>query len=155
LQVKANVGASGMSTYPIGNANFDTLYKDGSLTTRLSYFYLPVMFQQRIFKYILLEGGFQAGMRTKVTDEFTKSAFDGDLSYKVDTRDDYTRLDAGLLGGVGIKLRDQPKSMSIGFNYYYGLVNVSKVADTKIRNSTFYLYVKVPIGIGSKKKNEA
>lgn len=148
LRVKSNVGASGMSTYPIGDDAFDEIFLDGELTTKISYIYLPVMFQQRIYKIILLEGGFQAGLRTKASDNFALSAYDGELNYKLDVKDDYARLDAGLIGGMGFKLKNQPKSMSIGIHYYYGLVNISKLANTSIQNSSVYLSVKIPIGIG-------
>jgi hypothetical protein len=149
LRVKSNVGATGMSTYPIGDDAFDEMFRDGELTTKISYLYLPVMFQQRIYKIILLEGGFQAGLRTKANDSFSLSAYDGELNYKLDVKDDYTRLDAGLMGGMGFKLKNQPKSMSIGIHYYYGLVNISKLPDTSIQNSSLYLSIKIPIGIGS------
>lgn len=148
LRVKSSVGASGMSTYPIGDDAFDEIFLDGELTTKISYIYLPLMFQQRIYKIILLEGGFQAGLRTKASDNFALSAYDGELNYKLDVKDDYARLDAGLIGGMGFKLKNQPKSMSIGIYYYYGLVNISKLANTSIQNSSVYLSVKIPIGIG-------
>jgi hypothetical protein len=45
-------------------------------------------------------------------------------------------------------LKKQTKSISIGINYYYGLVNVSKTPDLKIRNSSIYLNIKIPIGAG-------
>lgn len=148
LRVKSSVGASGMSTYPIGDDAFDEIFLDGELTTKISYIYLPLMFQQRIYKIILLEGGFQAGLRTKASDNFALSAYDGELNYKLDVKDDYARLDAGLIGGMGFKLKNQPKSMSIGIHYYYGLVDISKLANTSIQNSSVYLSVKIPIGIG-------
>lgn len=148
LRLKSNVGAAGMPTYPIGDETFDEMFQDGERTTRISYFYLPVLFQQRLYNIILLEGGFQAGLRTKAYDSFELSAYDGDLDYKLDVKDDYARLDAGLMGGIGFKLKNQPKSMSIGIHYYYGLVNISKLPDTGIRNSSLYLSIKIPVGIG-------
>jgi hypothetical protein len=151
LRVKSNVGATGMPTYAIGNANFDTLYKDGTLTTKIGYFYLPVMFQQRIYKIVMLEGGFQAGLRTNATDRFALSAFNGDMNYEVSVKNNYAHLDAGMLAGIGFKLNEKPKSMSIGISYYYGLVNISKIPDQKIRNSSVYLYMKIPIGVSSAK----
>jgi len=148
LRVKSTMGATGMSTYPIGDDTFDEIFQDGELTTKINYFYLPVMFQQRIYKIILLEGGFQAGLRTKANDSFALSAYGGELNYKLDVKDDYARLDAGFMGGMGFKLKNQPKSMSIGIHYYYGLVNISKLPDTSIRNSSLYLSMKIPIGVG-------
>lgn len=42
--------------------------------------------------------------------------------------------------------------MSIGVNYYYGLVNVSKNPDLTINNSAIYFYIKIPIGAGDTKE---
>jgi hypothetical protein len=151
--VKSNVGATGMPTYPIGNEDFDDLFQDGILTTKMSYFYVPILYHHRFNNRWYLEGGFQPGLRSKAYDIFEKSLLDGDLSYKVDVRDQYARLDAGLLAGIGYKFRKQVKSTSAGINYYYGLVNVSKLPDTTIRNSSLYVYIKIPIGVGTKEES--
>jgi hypothetical protein len=119
----------------------------------MSYFYVPILYHYRFNNRWYLEGGFQPGLRSKAYDIFEKSLLDGDLSYKVDVRDQYARLDAGLLAGIGYKFRKQVKSTSAGINYYYGLVNVSKLPDTTIRNSSLYVYIKIPIGVGTKEES--
>ena len=69
------------------------------------------------------------------------------------TKDQYTRLDAGLIGGIGYKFKKEIKSFAVGVNYYYGLVNVSLNADYPvIKNSAVYFYAKIPIGVGAKPK---
>jgi hypothetical protein len=148
--VKSSVGASGMSTYTLGNADLDSLYKGGTLTTKISYFYVPILFHQRFNNRWYLEGGFQLGLRSKATDTFDVTAQGGELQYILDVKDKYKHLDAGLLCGAAYKFKKQVKSVSLGINYYYGLMNVSTVADTNIKNSSFYLYLKVPIGAGKK-----
>ena len=149
--VKSNTGASGMSTYPIGDPDFDNVFKDGELTTKVNYFQVPLLFQQRFYKIVLLEAGVQTALRSQAYDYFyTEDIEGGDITYKVNTKNDYTRLDFGLLGGLGFKLSKQPKSISIGANYYYGLVNISKVPGKTINNSVFYLYMKIPIGVQKK-----
>jgi len=152
--VKSNVGASGMSTYPIGNEDFDSLFANGDLTTKINYFYVPILFHQRFNQRWYIEGGVQLGMRGKAYDIFTVSLPEGDLKYETDVRDSYTRLDAGLLGGIGYKFKKRPKSLSIGVNYYYGLVDVSKLPGIHQKNASFYLYVKMPIGAGKSAKEE-
>ena len=122
-----------MPTYSIGDPDFDEVYSDGILTKKINYFYVPILFQQRIYKLIQLEGGFQVGLRNKSNDYFNLDAYGGDLQYKRDVRDEYIHLDAGLLGGVGVKLHKVRKSMAIGVNYYHGLVNVSNIDGEKIR----------------------
>lgn len=150
--VKSNVGASGMPTYPIGEADFDSVFADGELTKQINYFYVPILYQQRFKNRWYLEGGFQLGLRNKAYDIFEIEAFDGDVSYKVDARDDYKHLDAGLMAGVGYKLKKRLKSSAVGINYYYGLMNISNVPDQKIKNSALYVYFKIPIGAGMKDK---
>ena len=147
--VKSNVGAQGMSTYPIGDIEFDSVFAGGELTTKINYFYVPIMWHQRFNNRWYLEGGLQLGLRSKAYDYFTQEdLYGGDVGYKTDVRDDYTHFDGGLVGGVGYKFIKQLKSSAIGINYYYGLKNVSKLDGTKIKNSSIYFYVKIPIGTG-------
>ena len=146
--VKSNVGATGMPVYSLGNADFDTIYKDGTLTKKISCFYVPIMFQQRFNNRWYIEAGPQAGLRTKAVDIFETTTLDGDLSYTKDVRDQYAHLDFGLVGGAGYKFKKEVKSMAVGFTYYYGLVNVSLTPDVTIKNSSLNIYMKIPIGLG-------
>lgn len=150
--VKSNVGATGMATYSIGDEDFDAVFKDGILTKKISCFYVPILFHQRFNNRWYIEAGPQLGLIHKPKDIFDVSEFGGDISYKRVVRDEYKYIDAGLLGGVGFKFKKNPKSVSAGINYYYGLVNVSKTPDLKIRNSSIYFYVKIPIGAGKSKE---
>jgi hypothetical protein len=150
--VKSNVGASGMPTYPIGDDDFDSVFVDGELTKQINYFYVPIMYQQRFDNRWYVEGGFQLGLRNKAYDIFDIEAFGGDVSYKVDARDDYKHLDAGVIAGVGYKLKKRLKSSAVGINYYYGLMNISNVPGQKMKNSALYVYFKLPIGAGMKDK---
>ena len=152
--VKSNVGASGMPTYPIGEADFDSVFADGELTKQINYFYVPILYQQRFKNRWYVEGGFQLGLRNKAYDIFEIEAHDGDVSYKVDARDDYKHLDAGLMAGIGYKLKRRLKSSAVGINYYYGLMNISNIPDQKIKNSALYVYFKIPIGAGMKEMPE-
>ena len=150
--VKSNVGATGMDTYPIGDEDFDTVYQNGTLTKKISCFYVPILFHQRFNNRWYIEAGPQLGLIHKPMDIFEVSEFGGDLSYEREVRDEYKYIDAGLLGGVGYKFKKETKSMSAGINYYYGLVNVSNNPDLKIRNSSIYFYIKIPIGVEKKKE---
>ena len=150
--VKSNVGATGMATYSIGDEDFDAVFKDGILTKKISCFYVPILFHQRFNKRWYIEAGPRLGLIHRPKDIFDVSEFGGDISYKRVVRDEYKYIDAGLLGGVGFKFKKTPKSVSAGINYYYGLVNVSKTPDLKIRNSSIYFYVKIPIGAGKSKE---
>jgi len=150
--VKSNVGATGMATYPIGDEDFDAVYQDGTLTKKISCFYVPILFHQRFNNRWYIEAGPQVGLIHKPRDIFEITDHGGELTYKRDVKDEYKHIDAGLLGGVGFKFRKEPKSMSAGINYYYGLVNVSENPDLKIKNSSIYFYLKIPIGVEKKKE---
>lgn len=152
--VKSSVGATGMETYSIGDPEFDSVFEGGELTTKINYFYVPMMFHQRFNNRWYLEGGINTGVRNYAWDIFEKEDYDGDLSYKTDVRDDYTRLDFGLMGTAGYKLSKEVKSLSVGISYYYGLIDVSKADDVSIKNSSLYFFCKIPIGAGGKKEAE-
>jgi hypothetical protein len=153
LMVKGTVGASGMNTYTIGNNDFDALMENGSLTKKINYFYLPVMYQQRFNQRWYIEGGIMSGLRTTARDIFSTKVLDGDLEYNLKVSDQYTRLDFGMIGGVGYKFQKRAKSTALGMNYYHGLANVSKIDGSPLKNSFFNLYVKIPI-MGAKAKKE-
>ena len=146
--VKTNVGATGMATYPMGDANFDTVFKDGTLTKKINCFSVPILFHQRFNNRWYLEAGPQLALIFKPSDNFAESALDGDLTYKRVVKDEYKHIDAGLMAGAGYKFKKKVKSMSAGINYYYGLVDVSNNPDLKIKNSAVYFYFKIPIGVG-------
>ena len=148
--VKSNVGATGMPVYSIGDAEFDSVYQGGTLTKKISCFYVPIMFQQRFNNRWYIEAGPQAGLRTKAYDIFETELDGNDLAYKRDVKDEYTRLDFGITGGVGYKTKRILKSMAVGISYYYGFVNVSKTPDVTMKNSSLNFYLKLPIGLGAK-----
>ena len=151
--VKANTGATGMPVYAIGDDDFDDVFMDGVLTTKVNYFYVPVMFHQRLNdNRWYLEGGIQAGLRANTFDYFDKEYNDGDLSWKLAVRDQYAHFDFGFIGGVGYKFKKELKSMSIGVNYYYGVVDIYKDANITKKNSYVNLFFKIPIGLGGGKE---
>ena len=145
--VKSDLGATGLDTYSIGEPDFDSVFVNGKLTKQISYFHVPVMYHYRFKNRFYLEAGVQAGLRASARDIFTKEEFGGDLEYIRNTRTEYTALDAGLLGGFGIKFKQQTKSMSMGLRYYQGLVDVSTVDNVSFKNSSIYLFIKIPIGV--------
>jgi hypothetical protein len=154
VHVKSNVGAKGMPVYPIGDESFDAVYQNGTLTKKINTFYVPILFHQRFNNRWYIEAGPQLGLIFKPKDIFEVSEFGGDLTYTRNVKDEYKHIDAGLLGGVGYKLKKETKSISVGINYYYGLVDVSTNPDLEIKNSAIYFYVKIPIGAASKPKKE-
>ena len=150
--VKSNVGATGMETYSMDDENFDAIYQDGTLTKKLPCFYVPILFHQRFNNRWYIEAGPQLGLMHQEVDIFEASKLGGDLKFTLDVKDQYKHIDAGLLGGIGYKFKKEIKSMAVGINYYYGLVDVSSNPDMKIKNSALYFYMKIPIGVGKPKE---
>jgi hypothetical protein len=152
--VKSNVGAKGLPTYPVGDASFDTVFKDGTLKKKINCFSVPILYHYRFNNRWYLEAGPQLALIFKPNDNFEESSFDGDLSYKKVVKDEYKHIDAGFTAGAGYKFKQEVKSMSAGINFYYGLADVSKT-DQTIKNSAIYFYLKIPIGAGKKKPAES
>ena len=154
VRVKSNVGATGMPVYELGDENFDEIYKDGTLTKKIPGFYLPILFHQRFNQRWYIEAGPQLGLLYKEVDIFEANKLGGDLTFKLDVKEQYKHIDAGLMGGLGYKFHKTPKSMSAGVSYYYGLVDVSLSDSYKIKNSAFYFFIKIPIGVAPKEPKE-
>jgi hypothetical protein len=146
--VKSNVGATGMSTYSLGEPEFDAVYENGVLTKKIPVFSIPILFHQRFNQRWYIEIGPQLGLIHQPQDIFEIVAYDGENTYKRDVREQYQYIDAGFVGGVGYKFKKKTKSTSVGISYYYGLADVSKDAYAKMKNSSLNFYVKIPIGVG-------
>lgn len=148
--VKNSFGATGMKPYQLGDPNLDAIFQNGTLTTKINTFAVPIMWQQRIKQRFLLEGGIQAGLRSKAYDDFDVEAANGAANFRREVGDEFYRLDAGLIGGVGYKLKKELKSMSIGMLYYYGLVDVRIDPNATSKNTSLNVYLRIPIGAGQK-----
>lgn len=155
VKVKSNVGASGMPVYSMDDPDFDAVYEGGTLTKKIPGFYVPILFHQRIKQKWYVEAGPQLGLLYKQLDIFEVEKLGGDLEFKLDVKDQYKHIDAGLTAGLGYKFSKVQKSTSIGVNYYYGLVDVSLNPDYKIKNSAFYFFIKIPIGAAPKEPKES
>jgi hypothetical protein len=152
--VKSDMGAKGMKPYAIGDPEFDSVFQNSTLKKKISSFYIPILYHHRFNNKWYIEAGPQLGLIFKPLDIFDVSEYGGDLSYKRKVMDEYKRIDVGLYGAVGYKFKQEIKSISAGIGYYYGLVNVSKMPDLEIRNSSIYFFVKIPIEPKKKEKKE-
>ena len=158
VRVKSNMGATNIAVYQTGDKDVDTVFKNGHVTRKIGYFYVPVHIKYRFAKQFYAMAGFQIGLRNTARDLFYNSAFEkDDVVLKYDIRDYVTRIDAGLSGGFGYKF--QGTGMNLGITYYHGFVDIMKDSDlkqynTSTYNSTFYIYVYIPIGAGYKEANK-
>jgi hypothetical protein len=149
--VKSNQGADKLSVYSLDNPDLDAVFSTGYVTRKINNFSVPILFKYRFATLFHVEAGPMLALRTKGYDEFKNTLIDEeDITYKLDIKDNYKRIDAGIMVGTGIKLSKIPKSSQIGVRYYYGLV------DPLIGNtgkpqyfSSLYLYFSMPIGVAS------
>jgi hypothetical protein len=149
--VKSNQGADKLNPYSLDNPNLDEVFATGYVSRKINNFSVPIMLKYRFATLFHVEAGPMLALRTKGYDEFKTSIVDDDdITYKLDIKDNYKRIDAGIMGGVGMKLSKVPKSSQIGIRYYYGLVDPLKENTGKSQNfSSLYLYFSIPIGVTS------
>jgi hypothetical protein len=152
--VKSTLGAGRLDPYSLGNTDLDNAFADGEVERRINYFNVPIMIKQKFSSHLFWEAGIVPALRAKAFDIFTADV-DGDLEYKKDIKDDYHRLDFGLMGGVGYRLMGG-NGMNLGIRYYYGLVDIT-ISDAQPDqfNESLYLTVGIPIGAGKAKEREA
>jgi hypothetical protein len=154
--VKSNQGAQRLDTYYTGNAEIDTLFAGGSIERRLSYFNVPILIRYEFKNYLYIEAGPNLGLLYKAYDNFYTEVVDrNDLSYSLEVRDQYNRIDAGVMGGIGFRVI-KGTGYNFGLRYYYGLTGLLKDnAGDPQHNSTYYLYASIPVGAGEKAKAKA
>jgi hypothetical protein len=153
--VKSSLGAKGIAPYFLNNPDLDNAFIGGEVERKLNYFNVPVLIKRSFDNHFSVEGGIQLGLMHKASDEF-KAAVNqkDDLTYKVDIKDQYHPLDAGLVAGIGYRLL-KGKGMHLSLRYYYGLVDVTiDDSGTDVYNRSMYLNVGIPIGAGKKKSDE-
>lgn len=154
--VKSNQGADKLSPYTLDNPDLNTVFSSGYVTRKINTFSVPILIKYRFAGRFHIEAGPMLALRTKGYDEFKNTIYEkNDASFKMDIKDNYKRIDAGVMVGAGIKLYKKiPKSSQMGIRYYYGLV------DPLIGNtgkpqyfSSLYLYFSIPIGVQKVESN--
>jgi hypothetical protein len=154
--VKSSMGPQGLNTYLTGNADLDSLFAGGSIERKLSYFSVPILLRYKFKNERFIEAGPNLGLLYKANDYFYNDVNEEeDLSFKLENRDLYNRIDAGVMAGLGFHVL-KGTGYNIGFRYYYGLTELMKdnTGDPQ-RNSAFYLYASIPVGAGEKAKAKA
>jgi hypothetical protein len=154
--VKSTQGADKINTYPLDNIALDTIFASGHVTRKVNQFAVPIMVKYRFATYFHVEAGPMLSLRTKGYDYFkNKIEEEDDVTYKVDIADNYKRIDAGIMAGVGFKLSRLPKTSQFGIRYYYSFMDPVKDNPGKAQYfSSLYLYCSIPIGAQPKSEKE-
>ena len=151
--VKSTMGADELPVYLLGKPDLDNSFAGGKIARKINYFNVPIMMKYSFKNHIYLKAGTQLGLRYKAVDEFKNSINDeDDLKYKLDIKDQFHPLDAGLAFGAGYRFM-KGNGMNFGLQYYLGLIDI-KVDDSSPNqfNRVLYLTVGIPIGKNPKKK---
>jgi hypothetical protein len=141
-------GVSQLTPYSLGDANLDSLLKNGSVTRKIKNIVLPVLIRYRIKNELFMEAGPQLGLRTKAKDIFEHD----NLTYENKIEDNITRFDFGFAVGLAQTLGKQPGGMSLGLRYYFGLTDIDKITAGSQKNGV--LQITASIAVGAKKKNK-
>ena len=154
--VKSTMGATNVPLYGTGDDDIDSAMVGGYINRTASYFQVPITIKYRFKSNVFALAGVQLGLKHKATDEFTNEIYDkDDLVFKVNTKDEYRRIDAGVTGGVGYKFR-YGASMNLGVRYYLGLTEIYKddfkSAYGLVTNSSLYVFAEFPIGAKREKR---
>ena len=147
--VKSTQGADKLNPYSLDDPGLDEQFADGYVTRKINQFSVPIMLKYRFAERFHVEAGPMLALRSTGNDLFTNTVIDkGDLTYKLDIKDNYKRIDAGIMAGAGLKLNKKvQKSAQLGVRYYYGLVDPLKDNTGDPQNfSSWYIYFSIPIG---------
>jgi hypothetical protein len=152
--VKSSMGSDRLPVYPLGSPDLDNAFASGEVERKINYFNVPVMMKRKFGSRFYAEAGMMPALRTKAFDYFTADDPSGELEYRLDIKDDYHRLDFGLIGGIGYRLMGG-NGMNLGIRYYYGLVDITIDDTTPDQyNTSLYLAVGIPIGAGKAREKE-
>lgn len=153
--VKSSMGSEHLPVYSLNNPDLDNAFAEGEVKRRINYFNVPIAMKYVFKNNLYVEGGIMPSLRHSAFDIFTNDLIDkDDLEYKLDIRDQFHRLDFGLVGGVGYRLLGG-NGMNLTMRYYYGLVDITIDDSTPDQyNTSLYLAVGIPIGAGKAKARE-
>jgi hypothetical protein len=155
VMVKSSLGTDGLSPYSLNNPDLDNAFAEGEVRRKINYFNVPIEMKYRFKNNFFVEGGIMPSLRAKAYDIFTAEVSKNDLEYKVDIKDQFHRLDFGLIGGIGYRLLGG-NGINLAVRYYYGLVDITIDDSTPDQfNTSLYLSVGIPIGAGKAKEREA
>jgi len=154
--VKSTMGAKlepySLESYSEDYEYLDPLLEDADVQRKLQYFNVPFLAKYKFNSNVFVEAGPMFGLLYKGNDIFTKETDGDELTYKNNIRKDHSRFDIGLEGGIGYQTDDFMNGMYFGARYYQGILNSSTTANADQFNTSYYVFVGIPIGAGDKAK---
>lgn len=153
--VKSAVGSGKLTQNDLNFLGIDTdeIGSEGEYRQRINYFYVPLMIRYFAIGRFYLEGGWQIGLRNKAFVEYKADIDNKETVIQVDNRKDINNFDVGVVGGLGYRIANK-NGMNLGARYYQGFTSVYKM-DQGYLNSSFYVYINIPIGKGKAREAAA
>lgn len=145
---KAVFGAKDILPYSTGNKTLDSLFKnEGAVKRHLKAMSVPLLARYRIKGLLFAELGPQIDWFINAKDVFETKVDGNELTYTVRIKEQVSKFDIGLAGGLEYKLK-KDKGMGLGFRYYYGFTDIMKTNDGIQHNAAWMFNVSIPIGAG-------
>lgn len=147
-------GADHLQKYSLGMP-LDSIYAEGTLSRKINYFGLTMAPRYHFYKSLFVEGGLVINMRSnKVYDEFEVENGEITQTHTEKLKEDITRFDAGVTGGIGCVLKNG-EGIKFGVRTYYGFVDVFKEDTGMNNNSNFSIFGAIPVGRNKAKAKQA
>jgi hypothetical protein len=147
---KYPTGISKLEPYSLGNADLDSLLKDGVVTRKIKNIVVPLLMQYRFKNLFFIEVGPQIGLRTKASDIFNN----GSLTYDNNIEEQLTRFDFGFAFGFGRKLSKKPGGMGLSIRYYYGFVDTDKLTASIQKSNVLQITARIAVGTNKKRNRK-
>ncbi len=145
-------GAEGVPGHEFNNENLDPLLADASVTMKLAYVSIPILFKYHLSPQFSIGIGPQIGILSSAKNVYSAKVDQaGDLSFKEALSPYLNDIDMALAFNLEYKLMKVKRPVRIGLRYYLGLSDIIKDnPDTPVRNSVIQINLGIPLGKVSK-----
>jgi hypothetical protein len=150
VMAKSSMGVDKLTQSDLEFLETPLYEENGDYRQQFSNFLLPVLAKYKFKNHFYVEAGPMVGWLRDAYVEFRVDDKDRKARIEDYNRDLFNRIDAGIAGGFGYTLL-KGKGISIGVNYYYGLVNAIKETSGSGNNSIF-LKFNIPVGASKNKE---
>ena len=129
------------------NSNLDPLLENASVSAKLAYVSLPVLFKYHLTPTISLGFGPQFGYLSSARKEYVAKVYaEEDLIFKEDIKSTLNAFDFALAFNLEYRL-PLKRAIHIGLRYYLGLTDIVKDnAGDPVKNSVIQINLGIPVG---------
>ena len=156
--VKSTLGIDELSMNDLEFLNA-TIYLDqnddileGDYRQKMSYFLIPALAKYKFKNNFYAEGGLQIGWMYKSWIQFDSKVEKNSARIKENNKDMINWFDMGIAAGAGYRLLNG-YGWTLGVRYYYGFLDVYK-DKSGTKNSSLFLKLNIPFGVGEETKKE-